>query len=180
MMSDSRRRYHGSDRNDVESETTIRNLCHPWWDFLPPWAGLTVAPTGFLGIPTNPQLVIRQQLIQIPRELIHRRTKPFLHFQLPDKAPSSPAQGPRSWLGGSLEVVNAWKLKPKQPQSPLQGLQSGSEKCYLAVLAAGRASRPCEALFMRMSCQQQRHCGRVGGKVRLARRRGRELVAGSE
>ena len=105
--------------------------------------GLTVAPTGFLGTPTNPQLVIRQQLIQIPRELIHRRTKPFLQFQLPDKAPSSPAQTPRSWLGGSLEVVNAWKLKPKQPQSPLQGLQSGSEKCYLAVLAAGRASRPC-------------------------------------
>ena len=106
--------------------------------------GLTVAPTGFLGTPTNPQLVIRQQLIQIPRELIHRRTKPFLQFhQLPDKAPSSPAQGPRSWLGGSLEVVNAWKLKPKQPQSPLQGLQSGSEKCYLAVLAPGSPSRPC-------------------------------------
>ena len=104
--------------------------------------GLTVAPTGFLGTPTNPQLVIRQQLIQIPRELIHRRTKPFLQFQLPDKAPSSPAQGPRSWLGGSLEVVNAWKLKPKQPQSPLQGLQSGSEKCYLAVLAAGVPVKP--------------------------------------
>ena len=43
--------------------------CHHRWDFLPA-GGLTVAPTGFLGIPTTkPTTVIRQQLIQILRLL---------------------------------------------------------------------------------------------------------------
>ena len=127
--------------------------------------GLTVAPTGFLGTPTNPQLVIRQQLIQIPRELIHRRTKPFLQFQLPDKAPSSPAQGPRSWLGGSLEVVNAWKLKPKQPQSPLQGLwllQPTLGKVLFSLFSFWQlASCYLRCVYPLMSCQEpRRHCGR--------------------
>ena len=68
MKSDSSRRYRPSDRTDVESETTIRNVSPSVGLFAS--RGLTVAPTGFLGIPTTkPTTVIRQQLIQILRLL---------------------------------------------------------------------------------------------------------------
>ena len=77
MKSDSRR-YHRSDRNDVESSQTTIRKCHPVVGLFATGGGLTVAPTGFLGMRIGIPMVIRQKLVQKERiKLIHRRTTPL-------------------------------------------------------------------------------------------------------
>ena len=59
MKSDSRR-YHRSDRNDVESSQTTIRKCHPVVGLFATGGGLTVAPTVFLGMRIRIPMVIRQ------------------------------------------------------------------------------------------------------------------------